>query len=154
MKFAFLRSKLDSAVVALMALSLFGFLGNVMLSYNWGTVFIVNAFALVYSGTLGRVGQGGVVALGYFVLFLFSYMTLNRQKPFTANLLETLRVAFLIIVLYEVGVCLFVPSWFNGWVIQAFSGTVLGLVTNADLLLISLFAVVALSVYARMKFDR
>ena len=44
MKLGVFRNKVDFALVALLAFSMFGFMGNVMLDYNWGTNVVTNSF--------------------------------------------------------------------------------------------------------------
>ncbi len=142
MKFWSPSDKLDVLGIALMTFSLFGFLGNVMLDYNWGTNFITNSFAVAYSVTLRQIipfpnGYYGVGAGIYFGLFLFSFLVLNRKEPWKANVLETIRLASAIIALFEIGLYYFVPYFMDKWIIDAFRDTPLQSFTNNDLLAVS-----------------
>lgn len=144
-----LHSRLDVASVALMAFSLYGFLGNVMLDYNWGTNLVTNSFAIIYSSTLRQVipfpyGYYGVGACIYFALFLLSFLILNRREPWRANVAETIRLASAVIILFELGLYYFVPYFMNVWVIDAARDTPLHYFTNTDLLVLS-FIVLLLS---------
>lgn len=122
-----------------MAISLFGFLGNVMIDYNWGTNFIVGSIAIFYWMTLRwmipfPVNYWGLGAVMYFVLFLLSFAVLNRKQPLLRNVLETVRLASGILILFEVGVFYFVPGFMDKWVINAVRYTPLSYFTNWDLL--------------------
>jgi hypothetical protein len=137
------RSKVDLAAVILLGFSLFGFLGNVMIDYNWGTNFLTNSFSLIYSMTLGwlipfPVGYWGVGAVIYFSLFLFSYAFLNRKAPFVTNFLQTIGLASAVLLLFEIGLYLFVPEFMDTWVIAASAGTPLQYFTNTDLFVLAL----------------
>lgn len=137
-----LRDKANIGAVVLMATSLFGFLGNVMIDYNWGTNFVTSSVALTYWLTLRwmipfPLNYWGLGAAIYFVLFLLSFAFLNRNDRPLRNGLATLRLASVLVVMFEFGVYYFVPGFMNKWVIQAFDGTVFGLFTNWDLLLVS-----------------
>jgi hypothetical protein len=130
------------------ATSLFGFLGNIMTDYNWGTNFLTNSFALIYAQTLERLtpfapGASGIAAFGYFGLFLSSFALLNRSKPARVNLLETARLGALVVILFEVALYYFVPYFMDKWVMQVLYGTPLQDFTNLDLAVagIVLFAV-------------
>ncbi|MGP8125025.1 MAG: hypothetical protein ACLQEQ_04045 [Nitrososphaerales archaeon] len=137
------RDKLDKGAIALMYFSLFGFLGNVMISYNnagaTGVVAsMINAFAFVFYYTLCRVitpplNYWGASALVYLCLFLLSFMLLNRRKSPSSNLAETIRLASVIVIFYEVGTYLFAPFWWNRAIMAAFNGTFLESFTNAEL---------------------
>ena len=131
-----------------MTISLFGFLGNVMIDYNWGTVPIVNSIAIFYAMTLMRLipfplNYWGLGAVVYFILFLLSFIVLNRNEGPTRNLLETIRLASIILVLFELGVFYFVPGWMDKWVIQALHGTPMDAFTNWDLLGVGLVSTIA-----------
>jgi hypothetical protein len=142
LRFVDLHSRLDAGSVALMVFSLYGFLGNVMLDYNWGTNPITNSFAIIYSSTLREVipfpyGYYGIGAGIYFGLFLFSFSILNHGKPRRVSLLETISLASAIVVLFELGLWYFVPDFMNVWVIDAVRDTPLRYFTNVDLLALS-----------------
>ena len=148
MQFVIFRNRTNLAAVLLMAISLFGFLGNVMIDYNWGTVPIVNSVAILYAMTLMRIipfplNYWGLGAVVYFVLFLLSFVLLNRNEDPTKNLLETFRLASIILVLFEFGVFYFVPGWMDKWVIQALHGTPLDSFTNWDVLAVALISTIA-----------
>ena len=86
MRLASIHDKLDIAGIALMAFSFFGYLGNIMLDYNWGKNFLTNSFAIIYSYTLRQaipfpIGYNGVGAIVYFGLFLLSFLVMNRGSP-------------------------------------------------------------------------
>lgn len=139
MKFLSTYGRTEIAAIALTILSLFGFMGNVMLDYNWGTNFITNSFAIVYSLTIRQlipfpVGHFGVGAAVYLGLFLISFLILNKRMPLRENVLQTLSLASAVIVLFEMGLYYFVPYFMNLWVIQGFYGTPLRYFTNVDLL--------------------
>jgi hypothetical protein len=143
LRFVDIHNNVDAASVVLMTISLFGFLGNVMIDYNWGTNFIANSFALIYWMTLRwmvpfPIGYWGVGAAVYFALFLLSFAVLNRRERTAKNLLETVRLGSVVVVLFEIGVFYFVPDFMNKWVIDAVRGTVLGAFTNWDLLVTSI----------------
>ena len=138
-----LHSWVDAASIVLMAFSLFGFMGNVMLDYNWGTNPITNSFAIIYSDTLRRIipfptGYYGVGAGVYFGLFLLSFLILNRREPLAENALETLRLASAVVILFELGLYYFVPYFMDVWVIDAFRNSPLRYFTNWDLLALAL----------------
>ena len=143
MRFVSLRNGVDVAAVVLMVISLYGFLGNVMLDYNWGTNLITSSFAVAYVDTLQRVipfpiGYYGVGAGIYFAFFLFSFAVLNRGESLRTNALETVRLASAVIVLFELGLYYFVPYFMNVWVIDASRDTPLRYFTNIDLLVLAL----------------
>jgi len=154
---ATLRTRSDVAVTALMAFALYGFLGNVMLDYNWGTNVVTNSFALIYSATLRRlplfpIGWYGAGAAVYFGIFLLSFFILNRKTPASQNVLETVRMAAGTVVLFEVGLYLFVPYFMDYWVIDAVKNTALRSFTNTDLLLSALGLLAASqAVLSRMR---
>ena len=134
-----LRSKTDAFGSALMALSLFGFLGNVMIDYNWGTNLITNSIAIIYWMTLRwiipfPVNYWGLGAVIYFALFLLSFAILNRKQSLLRNVLETVRLASFVLILFETGVYYFVPGFMDKWVINAVRYTILGYITNWDVL--------------------
>jgi hypothetical protein len=142
LRFVSLHSRVDVASIVLMAFSLFGFLGNVMLDYNWGTNPITNSFAIIYSSTLRQIipfplGYYGVGAGIYLGLFLSSFLLLNRREPLRVNVLETIGLASAVIVLFELGLYYFVPYFMNVWVIDAVKDTPLRYFTNTDLLALS-----------------
>lgn len=131
-----------------MIVSLFGFLGNVMIDYNWGTNLIVVSLSVFYWMTLRwmipfPLGYWGVGAVMYFMLFLLSFAVLNRKQPLLRNVLETVRLASGILILFEVGVFYFVPGFMDKWVINAVRYTPLSSFTNTDVLItaVGLFAV-------------
>lgn len=143
MEFLVIHSKIDMVFVCLLAFSLFGFVGNVMLDYNWGTNPITNSFALIYSMTLRQlfpfpIGYYGAGAGIYLGLFLLSFLMLNRGTPLRRNLLETVRMASVVVILFELGLYYFVPYFMDVWVIAAFIGTPLQGFTNWDLLAFSI----------------
>ncbi|MDG6921362.1 MAG: hypothetical protein JRN59_07525 [Nitrososphaerota archaeon] len=126
------------AGAVVLAISLFGFVGNVMIDYNWGTG-IPSYIAIGYVLTLGRViplsfSLNGVEAGIYYLLFLLSFSILNRSEPPRRNLLHTIGLAGAIIVLFELGLWYFVPYFMDKWVIAATVGTPLAAVTNWNLL--------------------
>jgi len=130
---------LDIGSAGVMIFSLFGFLGNVMLDYNWGTNPITNAFANTYTLTLRQlvpfpIGYYGIGAAIYLGLFLLSFIILNRRASLVSNLLETIRVASAVVIFFELGLYYFVPYWMDYWVIGAFSEGPLQYFTNWDLL--------------------
>jgi hypothetical protein len=145
MKLEELDSGVDVAATALIGLSMYGFLSMIMIDYNWGTG-LTNAFAAVYTATLGRIIPAedlGPKAALYFVLLLLSFLMLNRRQLLKENLLETLRLGSAIIVLFEVGVFAYVPYFIYKWVIQDLYGTPLQYFTNLDLLLVAAGLLVA-----------
>ena len=135
------KTKVDFASLALLVFFLFGFLGNVMLDYNWGTNPVTNSFALAYTATLRKlipfpVGYYGVGAAMYLLLLLVSFYVLNRREPSRKNFLETLSLAGMIVVVFELGLGYFVPYFMDKWVIDAVRNTPLQALTNWDLLTI------------------
>ena len=139
MRFVPFQDKINLASIILMLVSLFGFIGNVMIDFNWGTNVITNSFAIIYWMTLRwmipfPVDYWGLGAVVYFTFFLFSFAVLNRKEPFKENLIQTVRLASVILVFFEIGVCYFVPDFFYKWVINAVRDTPLSTFTNADLL--------------------
>ena len=151
------RNKVDLAGAFVLAISLFGFLGNVMIDYNWGTNFVASSFALFYWMTLRwmvpfPIGYWGVGALFYFALFLLSFAILNRRESSVKNVLETIRLGSAAIIMFETGVFYFVPGFINKWVIDAVYGTPLASFTNWDLLATaSVSAIVSNVILARLK---
>ena len=134
-----MRSWVDAAAVVLLAICLFGFLGNVMIDYNWGTNLVAKSFAIFYWMTLRwmipfPVNYWGLGAVVYFGLFLLSFFVLNRRESSTRNFLQTVRLASAVLILFEVGVYYFVPDFMDKWVINAVLGTPLAYFTNWDLL--------------------
>ncbi|MCL5672974.1 MAG: hypothetical protein JRN68_08560 [Nitrososphaerota archaeon] len=132
------RNKTDIAGVVVMTFALFGFLGNIGIDYNWGTG-IPSYIAMGYTLTLGRViplvlGFYGVETGLYLLLFLLSFLILNRGESRGRNLLQTIRLAGTVIVLFELGLWYFVPYFMDKWVIAAVAGTPLAAFTNWDLL--------------------
>lgn len=138
-----------------MTLSLFGFLGNVMIDYNWGTNPVTSSIAVSYWMTLRwmipfPLGYWGAGAVVYFSLFLFSFAVLNRKELAALNFLETVRLASFILVLFELGVYYFVPDFMDKWVISAVRDTPLGAITNTDVLVGSVCAL-ALSEFCLLR---
>ena len=140
-----------------MTVSLFGFLGNVMIDYNWGTNPVANSIAVSYWLTLRWIvpfplnywGAGAVI---YFGFFLVSFALLNRDEPHLRNILETSRLASVMLVLFELGVYYFVPDFMDKWEVQAFHGTPLAIFTKWDLLAVALLSTVATQVaLSRLK---
>lgn len=139
MKFVSLYNPTNFVSVVIMAFSLFGFVGNVMTDFNWGNNPVVASIAFAYWLTLRRMipfplNYWGVGALAYFALFLVSFGILNRTTSFCENILETARLASVVLILFEMGVLTFVPNFMNNWVLAAFAGTFLAWFTNWDLL--------------------
>lgn len=157
MKLVAFNDRVNLAATSVMVVSMFGFLGNVMIDYNWGTNLVTSSIAVAYWMTLGRLipfplNYWGLGAALYFVVFLISFAVLNRKEKFTLNLMETARMASVILVLFEVGVFHFVPNFMDKWVIQALHGTPLESFTNWDLLALALAtAVVSHLVLVRIK---
>ena len=148
MQFVIFRNRINLAAILFLAFSLFGLLGKVLIDYNWGTVPIVNSIAILYAMTLMRVisfplNYWGLGAVAYFILFLLSFVVLNRNEQPTRNLLGTVRLASIILVLFEFGVFYFVPGWMDKWVIQALHDTPLDSFTNWDLLGVALTSTIA-----------
>jgi hypothetical protein len=126
-----------------MTFSLFGFLGNVMLDYNWGTNPITNTFAIAYNSSLRWMipvptGFYGVAAAGYFALLLLSFVVMNRREAPRKNVLQALNLAGWIIVLFELGLWYFVPYFMDKWVIDALRATPLQAFTNWDFLIVGI----------------
>ena len=143
MKFVSFRDRVNLAAIGLMLASLFGFLGNVMIDYNWGGNLVTNSIAVAYWMTLRwmipfPLNYWGLVAVVYFALFLLSFAILNRKERPTRNLLDTVRLASIILILFELGVFYFVPGFMDKWVIQAVDDTSLAAFTNWDLLFMAL----------------
>ncbi len=139
LEFVSLRNRTNLAAVSLMLVSLFGFLGNVMIDYNWGTNPVSNSIAIAYWMTLRwmvpfPLNYWGVGAVVYFALFLFSFAILNRKEVPTWNMFETVRLGSMILVLFELGVFWSVPGYMDKWVINAVRYTPLSYFTNWDLL--------------------
>lgn len=137
------QDKVNLVALSVMFVSLFGFLGNVMIDYNWGTNFVTNAIAVTYWMTLRWIipfplNYWGLGAVVYFVLFLGSFATINRSERPARNLTETVRLAAAILVLFEAGVWYFVPEFMDKWIINAVRNTPLGQFTNWDLMAASL----------------
>lgn len=128
-----------------------------MIDYNWGPTPVVGSIAVFYWVTLRwmvpfPIGYWGVGAVVYFVVFLFSFAILNRKEQLTWNLMETVRLASIILILFELGVFYFVPGFMDKWVVQALHDTPLGSFTNWDLLAVALTSTVASHlVLSRMK---
>jgi len=163
MNHALLHKRLDLAAVALLTFSLFGFLGNVMLDYNWGTNEVTSSFALAYSMTLRRaipfpLGYYGIGAAIYFALFVLSFLFLNRKETLYRNFLQSLSLVSATVILFELGILYFVPYFMGKWVIDAARGTTLQAFTNWDLLglaaCVFLFSRVFLARTCREKRDR
>ena len=143
MRFVTFRNRINLAAVILMTISLFGFIGNVAIDYNWGTTPVVSSIAIFYGITLKwiipyPVGYWGLGAVVYFAFFLLSFGILNRKEPPFRNILEVTRLASVILVLFEVGVYYYVPLFMNKWVIDAVKDTALESFTNWDLLATSM----------------
>ena len=148
LKFVAIKDRINLAAIAVMVVSLFGFLGNVMIDYNWGGNLVTNSIAVAYWMTLRwmiplPLNYWGLGAVVYFVLFLFSFAVLNRKERLAQNLLETIRLASSILIMFELGVFYFVPGFMDKWVIQAVHGTPLASFTNFDLLAVALISTCA-----------
>lgn len=149
MKLIPLHDGLNASGALLMGFSLFGFLGNVMIDFNWGSNPITDSIAVAYWMTLRwmipfPLNYWGMGAVVYFMIFLFSFSVINRGKPLGRNLLETGRLASAILVLFEIGVYVFVPGFMDKWVIQAAYRTPLESFTNWDLLVLALAGLIVL----------
>lgn len=137
--------KANVASTVALSVSLFGFLGNVMIDYNWGSNPITSSIAVAYWWTLRwmipfPLNYWGLGAFLYFLVFLISFAALNRAEPLFSNLLQTIRLGSLLLVLFEVGVYYFVPDFMGKWVVNAVRGTTLAFFTNWDLLACSIAA--------------
>jgi hypothetical protein len=157
LKFVSFKDRVNLAAVSLMLVSLFGFIGNVMIDYNWGTNPVSNSIAIAYWMTLRwmvpfPLNYWGVGAVVYFALFLLAFAVLNRKEGLAWNMFETLRLASMILALFELGVFFSVPGYMDKWVIQAFYGTPLAFFTNWDLLTGSLASTIGFHlVLTRMR---
>lgn len=134
-----MRNMTNFVATSLMIISLFGFMGNVAIDFNWGTTPVVGYLALIYWMTLRwlvpfPINYWGVGAVVYFSLFLLSFAVLNRKNALIPNLLETVRLGSMVTVLFELGVFYFVPGFMNKWVINAVRGTWFAYFTNWDVL--------------------
>lgn len=150
-----LRDKVNLIAIVVMTISLFGFLGNVMIDFNWGSNLITSSLALTYWMTLRvlipfPLNYWGVGAAAYFVVFLLSFAVLNRGERLATNFLETIRLASVIIILFEIGVFYFVREFMDKWIVQALRDTQFASFTNWDLLFLAVATMVA-SHFALMK---
>ena len=139
LRFVAFQDRINLAAISLIVISLFGFLGIVMIDYNWGTNLVANSIAVTYWMTLRwmipfPLNYWGLGAVVYFALFLSSFAVLNRRERLRQNLLETIRMGSIILIFFELGVFYFVPDFIDKWVIQAVRDSWLGYFTNADLL--------------------
>lgn len=153
-RFVALHGRVDTFSVILMVFSLFGFLGNVMLDYNWGTNPITNSIAMLYAATLRQIiplplGYYGVGAGIYLGLFLLSFLLLNRREPLRVNVLETIRLTSATVILFELGLYYFVPYFMDKWVVEAFRNTPLQSFTNIDLLALAIGVLVSTQLLIR-----
>jgi hypothetical protein len=146
LKFVDMTNRTDRAALFLMVFSFYCYLSLVMIGFNWGSG-LPNAFAVVYLLGVQKIipifiNRLGAEAAIFFLLFAASFLILNRRKPRTENLLETLRMGSVIMILFEFGLIL--TDWHDMgvWVIQAFVGTPLQAFTNWDLLILAVVVLV------------
>ncbi|MDG6971224.1 MAG: hypothetical protein JRN54_08985 [Nitrososphaerota archaeon] len=138
---------LNAIAIGIMVVSLFGFVGNVMIDFNWGATPIAGSVALAYWMTLRwiipfPVNYWGLGALVYFLFFLASFALLSRNERPIRILLGTLRLGSAVLIVFEIGVYYFVPGFMDKWVINAVRGTSLAIFTNWDVLGFSIVTLV------------
>jgi len=100
------------------------------------------ALYMAYYYTLRNIvpvigGAYGVDAGIYMVIMLCSFAILNRKVGATINLLQTVRLAAAMVLVFEVSLFFVAPVWRDVFVIAAQIGTPFQWFTNDDLMFVS-----------------